>query len=292
MKKALVILVSILAVIVPLTALGAVETYDLVLVRAIELPTDQMQIDGNAGWWLGQNFASTIRQAATETTFIKIAVSGTQFNQIVDTKTRVSDSGWYKPSSRKLVAEHGSMIAPSEHFSVSVFASVDYRNQGGLVSALTRGRVNVDSTKAKAKVVVRVEPIDVSSGLNNGHGYSTTGEASKILNLNVSAAGFNNYGGYNSGDSNPEATLIAEAAGKAVRSLVSQLTADAVKDPICSVDITSGKSVWKIGTEISFFRNDKQIAKYEILGIEGRTLAVRILKQDRLPKAGDPFKIK
>lgn len=298
MKKLLVCLVSLMAVIMPLSALGAdMVHYDLVPVRLIELD-DHMKLSGSGSGWLRTNLAATIRQEAVDTGLFRIAVSGSRFSNIARSQDRIHQSGRYRKSSQELVRDDA-MIAPTERFEICGEVSISRENQGAIVSAVTslfggnsrRSPVRVRAMKSMARVTIVLEPTEINSGISSGRSYEATGTASEYTNVGISG-GRSRLSGNNFGHRSPQDELIARAAENAVRDLVRQMSTDYQPEPICSVDILSGKSVWQIGTVISFFRNDKPIASYEILGIGGNTLAVRILKQDRLPKAGDPFKIK
>lgn len=301
MKKALVNLVSILAVIMPLSALGAEMThFDLVPVRLIELDDQHARITGTSGLWLRQNLGPVIRQSVMDTDLVQFAVSGKQFQAITASQKRIQSAN-YRKSSQELVPS-GMMIAPTEQCSVTGNAFVRNVDEGAGITAIAslfgghrrgtsqvRGRV----IKKVATVTLTLEVYDISTGTSASRSYTAEESASERTTLSVSGSKLGRFGGMNLARRTTDQELIWQAAEKAIRNLRDQLARDFESERICEgIDIASGKAIWKKGQVITYYRNDRPIAKYEVLTIRGNTLFVRILKQDQLPKAGDPFKIK
>lgn len=274
------------------------------LQRRIEIDADKMEISGNWAWWLRENLAAMLRNRARASGLVEVAVTGRQFNNIAETQDRIHDSGRYSQDSRRQVPR-GQMIAPTDQYQVTAFANLEWRNRGGTVW-LDRGSLSAQKTEARAVVRLTVEPIGIASGLSD-QGYEATGEVRRTINFNASGGSWGSFGSTNSSNSNVESELMEEAASRAVDKIIVQLAPEPLEvvpdEPGATgqlrlvpedgrpipIEITSGKAVYP-GDKITFYRQDKAIAQYEVLVIRGQDIEVRTIFERTRPRKGDPFK--
>jgi len=192
-----------------------------VAARVIEIDGRQINFTGNAAGYLdSEHFAALLRQMAGETHFVKIAVSGRQFEDIAATQDRVAESGRYERSSQVLL-KRGQMVAPIEHYSVSVKAESSRRNEIGWLASLI-GQTDLDLTKAKAKVGIVLEPINIRSGISN-RAIRVTASDSELVRVSLGSGSWRNQLRYDSDKSDPEAGVVAAATEKALVKLIAQL---------------------------------------------------------------------
>ena len=157
MKVLLVTLAVLMAVIVPSLTSYATE-YQLTTARVIELDSEQMTFDGNAGSFDSNRVAAMFRGLAQDTKYVKVAVSGARFESVAASQDRVGDSGRYKKSSQKLV-QRGRMTAPTEQYAISIWSDQSTRDDGatlrGIASLFGRDNTtNFDMSRTIARVKI------------------------------------------------------------------------------------------------------------------------------------------
>lgn len=290
-------LVLLMAAIVPLliTSVTAATQYTLVSHQLVEI--DRLEIAGN--WYFlsrgmdpSRALADKLRQAAVATGRLAIAVSGPQFDEVAASQDRIQDSGRYRNSSKQVV-RRGQMIAPSEHFFASFTATMDRKDDalaGAVGRFFSRGQVSVQSAKLTARVEITLSSADISTGIigtKSSDAITAVGEATSrdvAANGCVQGQAVN----YQTRRESIEEKLYLEAFNRAITSLVRQLAPAAGK--AMPITVKSGKTI-HLGDEVIFYRNDRKIACYEVLAIEGSTLKVRPLWEASRPVLGDQFEI-
>ena len=296
MKTGLVVMVLLLAAIVSQMTVASPQAgqYTLTPFRLVEF--DRLECSGD-WYFLGsgdptQMLADKLRQAAVATGRLGIAVSGSQFSEVSASQDRIQDSGRYRSSSLKLV-RRGQMIAPSEHFSAS-FTSTMSRKDDQVVAAigrwLSRSEVNIQSAKLSARVEIVLSSTDIETGIigtKPKDAIRATGEASQ---RDISGSGYvkGQSVDYQSQSSSIEAKIYLAAFNRAVDDLVRQL-APAAGEPML-ITVRSGKAI-HLGDEVVFSRENRKIASYEVLAIDGSNLMVRPLLERSRPGQGDQFDI-
>lgn len=184
----------------------------------IEIDAQQMNFEGNSGWWLRENIAAMLRERLSNTGLVDIAVSGQAFDDVAASQDRIHDSGRYGRTSRREIPR-GQMVAPTIHFVITGVANISSKNRGGNFSIGGR-QIGASDTKAKATVWLTIEAVGLSSGLSR-RSITVSGEASKSTNRNVSGWG-RSFASANSDSSNIEPELLKKAAEQAVNKFVEE----------------------------------------------------------------------
>ena len=276
----MVVMVVILALAVFQPARADSRRFELVPVVVAELDAESIKTDGNAsGWFSQENLAAMVRETAGKTGMVLFAVSGQEFDQVTASQDRIHDSGRYRDAN---IAPKGQMLAPTVRFSVSIISNQQAENYDG-----SSFNVNANFSRESIKTTVILEKIGIASGIGSKT-YRADATVAMPTNINV---GSWNLGSLASSGSGGENELYQKSFEKALQKIAVQIARDFQHEPICPIDVATGKSIVSERDDIAFYRNGQKIAQYEVIVSQGNQLGVRAYWEKYPPKAGDDFKI-
>lgn len=275
---ALVVVVFVLAITASQAGKANHRHYELVPVVIAEL--DGESINSGGGWYSSENIAATARGMIGQTGFVVFAVSGTQYDQVKASKTRIRESGDYRGTND--IAPKGQMISPTVRFSVSVVSENETENFDG-------NSVNIDASysQEKTRTIVVFESLSLGGGLG-GKIYRADATANFPTDLRI---GSYDLGSFFASKSGGEGRNYKKALENALRSIASQIATDYQPEPMCPIDLFSDKKIRSEKDDIVFYREGQEIARYEVIYKTESLIGVRARRERSVPRHGDDFNI-
>lgn len=292
--------------------------YDLIAVRLVGIET--ISVSGNAAELLDESsLKAELRQAAAKTGLIAFTWgnSGAKPDEIfaltvgANLSSRSSAYGYDNNSyannysgnrqssgggmrnstgmnrnsyrnTRPTGMQYGTSVSSRRNTNNSQPTGMQYSRDGR--GNILAGPIAVETSQLKSSIDLILEPVDSIEFISSS-GFKATGDA-RSTDLGINLGRLSTYQASDEVDSK----LMAKATAKAAEKIVSDLTESYNPEKICTVQIESGKSIWKAGQIIRFYRNGNVTAAYKVISVGRDSLGVQILSEKYRP-VNDPFRI-